>query len=352
MSPNATCTVITTTPTFRWSRAARTTTYEVRVYRGAELLVKKAGITKLTWTSSRALPRGVVLTWKVRGRKAGVNGAWSKSRAFEIAAPMAITAFSFQGLAPPVTGIIAEADHTIALTVPFGTSVTALVATFTTTEESVAVGATLQVSGVTPNDFSSPVTYTVIAADASTQDYTVTVTLAPEPVAIGDAYRGGKVAYILQPSDPGYDAIVQHGLIAATADQTALEGDGIQWATEPYWYILVKGTSPAFGTGSANTDKIIAQNGPGSTYAAGLARACTDGGYCDWYLPSLNELDKLYLNRVAIGGFDTTTHPYYWSSSEYRDIAATAYGRDFDTGFEFYGGSHANACRVRAVRSF
>ena len=37
------------------------------------------------------------------------------------------------GLSPAVTGTINEAAHTIALTVPFGTNVTALVATFTTT---------------------------------------------------------------------------------------------------------------------------------------------------------------------------------------------------------------------------
>ena len=86
----------------------------------------------------------------------------------------AITAFSLAG----VVGTINETAKTIAVTMPFGTDVTALVATFTTTGASVKVGSTLQISGTTANNFTSPVTYTVTAADDSTQDYTVVVTVA------------------------------------------------------------------------------------------------------------------------------------------------------------------------------
>ncbi|MFC2152123.1 beta strand repeat-containing protein, partial [Bacteroidota bacterium] len=76
-----------------------------------------------------------------------------------------ITSFSFAALS--VDGVITEADSTIAVTVPFGTDVTALVATFATTGQEVKVDATTQVSGTTPNDFTNPVIYTVIAADLS-----------------------------------------------------------------------------------------------------------------------------------------------------------------------------------------
>ena len=85
----------------------------------------------------------------------------------------AITTFSLAG----VVGTINETGKTIAVTMPYGTSVTALVATFTTTGASVKVGSTVQISGTTANNFTSPVTYTVTAADATTQDYTVTVTV-------------------------------------------------------------------------------------------------------------------------------------------------------------------------------
>ncbi|MFA4836014.1 MAG: Ig-like domain-containing protein [Dehalococcoidia bacterium] len=56
----------------------------------------------------------------------------------------AITAFDFT--TPAVTGVINEAAKTIAVTVPFGTNLTALIATFTTTGTVVKVGAAVQTS--------------------------------------------------------------------------------------------------------------------------------------------------------------------------------------------------------------
>ena len=89
----------------------------------------------------------------------------------------AITAFSFVGF-PEATGVINEAAKTIGVTLPFGTNVTNLIAKFTTTGIDVQVGATVQTSGSTPNNFTNPVQYIVTAADSSTATYTVTVTLA------------------------------------------------------------------------------------------------------------------------------------------------------------------------------
>jgi arylsulfatase A-like enzyme len=86
----------------------------------------------------------------------------------------AITAFALAG----VTGTINETGKAIAVTMPFGTGTTALVATFTSTGASVKVGNTAQISGATANDFTSPVIYTVSAADGSTASYTVTVAVA------------------------------------------------------------------------------------------------------------------------------------------------------------------------------
>ena len=81
-----------------------------------------------------------------------------------------ITAFSFNTLTPNVTGTVNEGAKTIALTVPYGTDVTTLVPTITHTGASVSPG-----NNVAQN-FTSPVTYTVTAADATITTYTVTVT--------------------------------------------------------------------------------------------------------------------------------------------------------------------------------
>jgi peptidoglycan/xylan/chitin deacetylase (PgdA/CDA1 family) len=93
----------------------------------------------------------------------------------------AITGFSFSS--PTAAGVINDTAHTIVVTVPYGTDVTALVATFTTTGTTIQIGNTTQVSNTTANNFTSPVTYTVTAADSTTKAYTVTVIITPHIIA-------------------------------------------------------------------------------------------------------------------------------------------------------------------------
>lgn len=104
-----------------------------------------------------------------------------------------ISAFTFT--APQATGTIDAANHGVAITVPYGTSVTALVATFTlSTNATATVQSTLQVSGTTANDFAAPVTYVVTAQDGTTQNWTVTVTIAPDvPVVTSVSPGNGPV---------------------------------------------------------------------------------------------------------------------------------------------------------------
>ena len=68
-----------------------------------------------------------------------------------------------------------SAGADIAVWIPFGAARASLVACFTTTGAEVTVGGAPQISGVTANDFTSPVVYRVRAADGTTKDTMVSV---------------------------------------------------------------------------------------------------------------------------------------------------------------------------------
>ena len=101
------------------------------------------------------------------------TGNSSNNGTATVSSAKALTQYSINGN----NGVIS--NQNISVTVPNGTDVTNLIATFTTTGDVVTIGSTNQVSGVTQNDFTSPVTYTVTAADGTTQNYIVTVIVEP-----------------------------------------------------------------------------------------------------------------------------------------------------------------------------
>jgi hypothetical protein len=182
--------------------------------------------------------------------------------------------------------------------------------------------------------YSENATWTNLSGTAAAGVYTPT---------IGEAYQGGKVAYVLQLGDPGYDPTTPHGLIAATLDQST----GIRWYNGNYR--TTGATGIAIGTGLANTNTIITSQGATATsYAAGLARAYSGGRYTDWYLPSKDELNKLYLNRIAIGGF---AYSNYWSSSENDNNFAWYQSFNFITTYQDEYGKYGEFY-VRAIRAF
>jgi hypothetical protein len=196
------------------------------------------------------------------------------------------------------------------------------------------------------NNFTSPpVIYTVTAEDGTSQAYGVTVTVAA-PV-IGQSYGGGKIAYFFVPGDTGYVAGETHGLISAAADQAPsswsnIAGTLIGWPA--HWL--------GNGRGRDNTTAIVGQVVGAVSCTSGAAYLCdhlVEGGYSDWFLPSRDELGKLYDNRDAIGGFTTNGHFGYWTSSELDAYGALT--QDFTGGFQGHGVKYGTY-KVRAVRYF
>ncbi len=84
-------------------------------------------------------------------------------------------------LSSSVEGIINTSEKTVSLTVPYGTDVTSLVASFSLNNMGLVwVGDSPQVSRVTPNDFSEPVKYTLPSQEGSLEpnDWYVQVNVA------------------------------------------------------------------------------------------------------------------------------------------------------------------------------
>lgn len=112
-------------------------------------------------------------TYKVRYRAAG-KALPSKAQELTIAAYISSTekkilTFEIDG----AEGVIDETNHTVTVTVPYGTSVTARKPVIT-----ISAKATIDPADGQVQDFGHPVTYTVTAEDDSTQAYTVTVIVA------------------------------------------------------------------------------------------------------------------------------------------------------------------------------
>tara|TARA_B100000989_G_scaffold257393_1_gene206920 strand:+ start:4186 stop:4746 length:561 start_codon:yes stop_codon:yes gene_type:complete len=151
-------------------------------------------------------------------------------------------------------------------------------------------------------------------------------------LSIGDNYQGGIIFYLN--ANGG-------GLIAAPSDQSG----NTEWGcmgTE-----ISGADETGIEAGYQNTIDIESECNDIGT-AADICANLDLNGYSDWFLPSLNELNQMFVFKNDIGGF---ANDYYWSSTETDALQATrldfTHGQE-DTGKAYKSNSHS----VRAIRAF
>lgn len=117
---------------------------------------------------------------------------------------------------------------------------------------------------------------------------------------VGGIGPAGGIIYWIDPTNPcaGYEV--------STTDQ----------ATTVLWCNLTNevGTSTDFGTGSGNTDAILANCTDPATAADFANNYISVTGYDDWFLPSIDDLVLIADNTNALSAL--TNEEAYWSSSE------------------------------------
>ena len=129
---------------------------------------------------------------------------------------------------------------------------------------------------------------------------------------IGEHYGGGVVFDVWKDT-----AGVEHGLVVDITDLSAAQAWSNVTAT------LIGASAQSVWDGLSNSNAVIAQAGHTSS-AASLCFGSTNGGYSDWYLPSIQELNKIWANYCNVGrtlsqisGATQFAAERYWSSTEY-----------------------------------
>jgi hypothetical protein len=170
----------------------------------------------------------------------------------------------------------------------------------------------------------------------------ITATAIHKPI-IGEFYEGGVVFYI--------DETGAHGLVCAVRNFNQY----IPWGCKGTEITGADGT--AVGTGAQNTLDILA----GCNTAGTAADSCANlsiNGFNDWFLPSQDELNLIFVNRVTIettaieNGGESFADTYYWTSTQYPEYNYEfAYYQNFKDA-EQNGSYKDNTCQARAVRTF
>jgi hypothetical protein len=195
---------------------------------------------------------------------------------------------------------------------------------------------------------------------------TINFEVIPEvcTLAIGDHHEGGIIFYL---DNTGCHGLVVTEFDLPTAGVPSLPGYPNMTTFSP--------TTPTalalpntFGSGLANTNLLFSTFGYTTTinsldYAAQLCIDYTGGGFTDWYLPSADELYKVWQNMGVIGNFlsdGIVGRSHYWTSSKPVGSSNAYMIYFYNYGSAVAGnlypqvatGTGGNGSRVRAIRNF
>jgi hypothetical protein len=149
------------------------------------------------------------------------------------------------------------------------------------------------------------------------------------PHSVGDSWAGGIVAYI---SGDGY-----HGFVISPQI-----GSDVPWGCNT---TLLPGTFIS-GIGNGVTDTNLMISGCPSAPAACACTGYTGGGYTDWVLPNVEELQQIMNNHTILGLSDD----YYWTSVQYNTTNASVgmWNPRIQIGYT----DKSDSSQIRAIRYF
>jgi hypothetical protein len=238
-----------------------------------------------------------------------------------------VTSFSFEPaqtrLAKSYTGVIS--GNSISVTMPYGPEFTALAPTFSANASHATVANTEQISGVTKNDFTAPVTYTFYSASGIPNTYTVSIFLLTPLSDTGQTgcYDGGvstcaatAASYPRQDGD-FLDFPQKSGIQPQAADANyPADYYNLDTLTGVTWKACDEGqTGPSCSGGAAASGQSA-----GITTCNNLNSANSGAGYAgrrDWRLPHFLELMQFQRFNVSAQFVDSTLFPGLTSASRW-----------------------------------
>jgi len=176
----------------------------------------------------------------------------------------------------------------------------------------------------------------------------ITTALSAQTLKVGQHWKGGLIFYLNPDGKTGYVAPVDGYIPISPKSSKCMYSNQCMWGAAPQGGL---GTDTRIGTGRHNTKLMMRSKDDilpyisADEYCTSFTVKVCDTTYADWFLPSKDELNLLYLQKSFFDGLGGT----FWSSSQYDDN--TAWTQDISTGAQNHTTKY-DIDHVRAVRVF